>query len=93
MSCLRIIGMSLALYPCLLAAQQDGSLQTDEVSNAIAACAEGYAFPTNLDRDPPLAGLAPPSQADIVRRALAEEWSLAQLQQALQDNQWRRQTV
>ena len=36
--------------------------------NAIAACAEGYAFPTNLDRDQPIAGLAP---ADAGRRAVA----------------------
>ena len=39
--------------------------------------AEGYAFPTNLDRDPPVDGLAPPTQADLVRRALAEGWDAA----------------
>ena len=33
------------------------------------AFAEGYAFPTNLDRDPPVGGLAPPSQADLVWQA------------------------
>ena len=30
---------------------------------AIAATAEGYSFPTNLDRDPPVGGLAPQTQA------------------------------
>ena len=50
---------------------------------AIAACAEGYAFPTNLDRDPPLGGLAPASQQDLLRRALAEQWPVAQLNEAL----------
>ncbi len=38
----------------------------------IAASAEGYPFPTNLDSDPPVDGLAPPSQADVVRRALEQ---------------------
>ena len=37
-------------------------------ANVIAACAEGYAFPTNLDRDPPLGGLAPQTQAQLMRR-------------------------
>jgi ectoine hydroxylase-related dioxygenase (phytanoyl-CoA dioxygenase family) len=60
--------MCLALYPALRARGADAS------DNAIAAAAEGYAFPTNLDRDPPLGGLAPPSQADLVRRALAQGW-------------------
>jgi ectoine hydroxylase-related dioxygenase (phytanoyl-CoA dioxygenase family) len=60
--------MCLALYPALRDRGADAS------DNAIAAAAEGYAFPTNLDRDPPLGGLAPPSQADLVRRALAQGW-------------------
>jgi hypothetical protein len=38
----------------------------------IAAAAEGYAFPTNLDRDPPIGGLAPTSQADVMHKALAD---------------------
>ena len=38
----------------------------------IAACAEGYAFPTNLDRDPPLGGLAPQTQAQLMAQALAQ---------------------
>ena len=44
------------------------------LDNVIAASAEGYAFPTNLDRDQPVDGLAPPTQADLVRQALAEGW-------------------
>ncbi len=49
----------------------------------IAASAEGYPFPTNLDNDPPVDGLAPPSQADVVRRALAEGWTPRALRDAL----------
>ena len=37
--------------------------------------AEGYAFPTNLDRDPPLGGLAPESPQAATVRALREDWS------------------
>jgi ectoine hydroxylase-related dioxygenase (phytanoyl-CoA dioxygenase family) len=40
------------------------------LDNVVAASAEGYPFPTNLDRDQPVGGLAPPSQADLVRAAL-----------------------
>ncbi|MEI6362800.1 MAG: phytanoyl-CoA dioxygenase family protein [Actinomycetes bacterium] len=44
-----------------------------EVDNVVAASAEGYAFPTNLDRDQPVGGLAPKTQADIMREALQED--------------------
>jgi ectoine hydroxylase-related dioxygenase (phytanoyl-CoA dioxygenase family) len=62
--------MCAALYPALRARVAAGL----DVGPAVAAAAEGYAFPTNLDRDPPVDGLAPPTQADLVRRALAEGW-------------------
>ncbi|MFK4869563.1 phytanoyl-CoA dioxygenase family protein [Streptomyces sp. CSMPJR101] len=60
-----------AVYPVLLARLAEGA-GADWAQNVIAASAEGYPFPTNLDSDPPVEGLAPPSQADLVRRALAE---------------------
>lgn len=43
--------------------------------HAVDAAAEGYAFPTNLDRDGAVDGLCPPSQADLVRQALNERWA------------------
>jgi ectoine hydroxylase-related dioxygenase (phytanoyl-CoA dioxygenase family) len=67
--------MVKALYPSLLAAQTKGSLTPDQIANAIAASAEGYPFPTNLDRDPPVGGLAPQSQAALVHEALACKWT------------------
>ncbi|PTX57376.1 ectoine hydroxylase-related dioxygenase (phytanoyl-CoA dioxygenase family) [Litoreibacter ponti] len=67
------------------------SLDAAARAAAIAATVEGYAFPTNLDTDPPEGGLAPPSQADILRRALDEDWDTAQLMQAL-DAQAARQS-
>ncbi|QIO50102.1 phytanoyl-CoA dioxygenase [Rhizobium leguminosarum bv. trifolii] len=65
--------MSAKLFPALKALQ--GRLSPDEIANAVAACAEGYSFPTNLDRDPPLGGLAPKTQAQLMHEALNEDWS------------------
>ncbi|MBY3040865.1 phytanoyl-CoA dioxygenase family protein [Rhizobium laguerreae] len=65
--------MSARLFPALKALQ--GRLSPDEMANAVAACAEGYSFPTNLDRDPPLGGLAPKTQAQLMHEALREGWS------------------
>jgi ectoine hydroxylase-related dioxygenase (phytanoyl-CoA dioxygenase family) len=66
--------MCRALYPVLLA-QKAASADERSVRNVIAAAAEGYAFPTNLDRDQPIGGLAPETQAELVWRALQEEWT------------------
>ena len=62
--------MTLALYPDLARLRAEGRVTQAEVDNAIAAAAEGYAFPTNLDTDPPLGGLAPKTQAALTREAL-----------------------
>jgi len=59
------VKMSKALYPAL------GALDGRARLNAIAASAEGYAFPTNLDRDPPIGGLAPKTPAMAMAEALA----------------------
>ena len=47
------------------------------LDNVIAATAEGYPFPTNLDANPPVGGMAPKTQADYLRQALAEGQSEA----------------
>jgi ectoine hydroxylase-related dioxygenase (phytanoyl-CoA dioxygenase family) len=75
--------MSLALYPVLLSF-------TGSVPNVVAASAEGYAFPTNLDRDQPIGGLAPQTQAELVREALAERMPLDRFRAALREQQERR---
>lgn len=64
--------MCKLIFPQASLARQTNRLSTAELHAAIAATAEGYAFPTNLDRDPPTNGLAPETQADFFRRALAE---------------------
>jgi hypothetical protein len=59
-----------ATYPALLAARAAG-MPPREVANVVAATAEGYAFPTNLDRDQPIDGMSPQTQAELVTEALA----------------------
>jgi len=78
------VRMAETLYPSLLQGKARGSLGAAELDAAIAACAEGYAFPTNLDRDPPLGGLAPRSQQDLMRSALAQGDTPAQFNARLQ---------
>ncbi|MGW7043433.1 phytanoyl-CoA dioxygenase family protein [Streptomyces avermitilis] len=78
-----------AVYPALLT-RKAGGASGEWLDTVVAACAEGYPFPTNLDRDPPVGGLAPPSQADLVRRALREEWTADALREALKAGAGRR---
>jgi ectoine hydroxylase-related dioxygenase (phytanoyl-CoA dioxygenase family) len=78
--------MIKAVYPVL------HGLRPEDVGNVIAATAEGYAFPTNLDRDQPIGGLAPQSQAELLRQAVAEAWPADRLEGALADHAVRRQT-
>ena len=59
----------------------DGAL-----ARVVAASAEGYAFPVNLDRAPPVGGLAPPSQADLVLDALRGARSPDELERALEQH-------
>jgi ectoine hydroxylase-related dioxygenase (phytanoyl-CoA dioxygenase family) len=59
--------MLRALYPALRAARGLN------LANVIAASAEGYPFPTNLDSNPPVGGLAPKTQADFLREALVQD--------------------
>jgi ectoine hydroxylase-related dioxygenase (phytanoyl-CoA dioxygenase family) len=67
--------MARRLYPVLKQRVTARAMSLDDARRAVAACAEGYAFPTNLDRDPPLGGLAPESQQALMMRALSEAWS------------------
>jgi ectoine hydroxylase-related dioxygenase (phytanoyl-CoA dioxygenase family) len=78
-----------AVFPALLAraAHDPGG-----AAIAVASAAEGYPFPTNLDLDPPLDGLAPPSQADLVHRGIAGQWPPGQLRDELARQSARRST-
>ena len=49
---------------------KDAQLTPAQQHAAISATAEGYSFPTNLDKDPPIGGLAPKTQAQILTEAV-----------------------
>ncbi|MGW1030405.1 phytanoyl-CoA dioxygenase family protein [Streptomyces sp. NPDC002577] len=80
-----------ALFPVLAHRKAEGASE-EWLRRVVAASAEGYPFPTNLDLDPPVGGLAPPSQADTVWQALSEGWSPDRLRQELQAGTERRQS-
>lgn len=69
--------MSRAVFPHL------SGLNADALQAVIGATADGYPFPTNLDKDPPVGGLAPPSQQQLLSKAVSENWTQARLDQAL----------
>lgn len=64
------LAMCEAAYPALLIKWQKREISEENVVAAVGACAEGYPFPTNLDLDPPIGGLVPKSQADLMLEAL-----------------------
>jgi ectoine hydroxylase-related dioxygenase (phytanoyl-CoA dioxygenase family) len=75
--------MIKAIYPSLVTWKASGASE-DDLRNAIAASAEGYAFPSDLDSHPPSGSEPPPAQADLVTMALREEWSPTRLATALE---------
>ncbi len=74
--------VSNALFPALVRAARI-RVPEFQLRNAVAASAEGYPFPTNLDRDQPIGGLTPESQAELVWRAVSEDWEPDQLRDQL----------
>ncbi|MPZ93433.1 MAG: phytanoyl-CoA dioxygenase [Propionibacteriales bacterium] len=83
--------MCNALFPTLLEMRTAGTAD-DALRNVVAASAEGYAFPTNLDRDQPVDGPAPTSQAALVWQAVEEGWDPSVLRSALTAYSDRRRT-
>ncbi|MER7786993.1 phytanoyl-CoA dioxygenase family protein [Streptomyces sp. NPDC097640] len=82
--------MANAVFPVLLRRKAEGASE-DWLRRVVAATAEGYPFPTHLDLDPPVDGLAPPSQADTVWRAVSEGWTPERLREELRAGAERRQ--
>jgi ectoine hydroxylase-related dioxygenase (phytanoyl-CoA dioxygenase family) len=83
--------MSAAVYPALRAMRAAGAAPR-EIANVIAACAEGYPFPTSLDRDQPVGGMAPPAQAAVLTEAVSGDWPPPRLADELSAWSRRRQT-
>ena len=63
-----------AVFPTLRELRRSGRGEAG-LRSAIAATAEGYAFPTDLDKDPPVDGLAPETQAELAWRAVDQQWT------------------
>ncbi len=84
--------MSVALYPTLQRLLADKAITGEAAGNAIAASAEGYAFPTNLDRDPAIGGMAPQSPQALMRQALKENWAPEAFAEAAEAQAWRKLT-
>lgn len=80
--------MCEAVYPAVLAMAD----RADQ-ARVIAATAEGYPFPTHLDADQPIGGLAPPSQADVMAEAIAAAWPISRLQAELTAHADRRRVA
>ncbi len=78
------MAMCRALFSALQRLKARGQLDASAINAAIGAAAEGYAFPTNLDTDPPVGGLAPETQAALMARALDEGWTAEAFEAALQ---------
>jgi ectoine hydroxylase-related dioxygenase (phytanoyl-CoA dioxygenase family) len=81
--CVDRARISKAVFPVLARMKKAEQLGPREVEYVIAASAEGYPFPTNLDIDSPLSGMAPASQQDILRQGLAENWPAARFEAAI----------
>jgi len=74
------------IYPSL-----KGSTFSEETRNAvIAVAARGYSFPTNLDTDPPVGGLVPKTQQQLLLQALQDNLSAEQFNRELDQHTARR---
>jgi len=83
--------MTEAIYPALLARIEAGAISERQINNTVAAAADGYSFPTNLDSDPPIGGNAPKTGQKLLHEALSEKWSLARFTEAMAAYAERRQ--
>lgn len=64
--------------------ESEGQVQEGEAEAFIRAVAEGYPFPTNLNRRPPApGGMAPESEQEVLGRAVKEGWGLEGVMGAL----------
>ncbi|TDZ21130.1 hypothetical protein Cob_v005791 [Colletotrichum orbiculare MAFF 240422] len=59
---------------------------SDEVASVLAAVADGYPFPTNLDNNPPRnEGMAPESEQDSITKSLVEKRGREEAVRALKE--------
>ena len=76
--------MMRALYPLMLKRVEQGELDEEGMQAVIAMSADGYSFPTNLDTDPPLHGMAPRTGQELMALALQERWPVERFVEAVE---------
>jgi ectoine hydroxylase-related dioxygenase (phytanoyl-CoA dioxygenase family) len=84
--------MCRSVFPALRARRAAGASETS-LRNVVAATAEGYGFPTNLDLDQPIDGLAPETQAELLWRAIDGQWADEEFDVALTAHAGRRSST
>jgi ectoine hydroxylase-related dioxygenase (phytanoyl-CoA dioxygenase family) len=70
------------LYPILVEQAKD-ELNKDSIKNIINAVADGYPFPTNLDKNPPTGSCASETSQQFSLGAIRDQWSVAKFEQQL----------
>ncbi|WP_421506029.1 phytanoyl-CoA dioxygenase family protein [Erwinia rhapontici] len=75
-----------AIYPTLLSKH----LSDEQLQAIVAVSGEGYSFPTNLDTDPPLGGLVPKTQQQLLLEALQQRCSLEEFTRQLDNHESKR---
>lgn len=75
-----------AIYPTLLSKH----LSDEQLQAIVAASGEGYSFPTNLDTDPPLGGLVPKTQQQLLLEALQQHCSAQEFSRQLDNHESKR---
>ena len=86
------VRMLEAVYPALSQLKQSNAINDEAINNVLAATAEGYSFPTNLDTDPPIDGLAPRTQFALAQLALRENFAPERFNAELRAQERRRQS-
>ena len=83
--------MVRAIYPKLAKLKKEKILDNLEISNVIYASASGYPFPTNLDTDPPVGGLAPKSQVELIQDSLNSDLNVSEFNTLISEQLKRRE--
>lgn len=83
--------ISQALYPTLKEHWQSSLTESEKTALLNAVC-DGYAFPTNLDKDAPIAGMAPMTLAQLTEQALNDNLAFIDYLARLNSHKNRRKT-
>ena len=81
--------ISQSLYPVIQAHWQT-ALTKQEKSALLNAICDGYSFPTNLDKDAPIGGMAPTTHAQLTYQALEQNLAFEDYVTAIKTLQFKR---